>query len=284
MSGSSYDINGVAPFSPFVLNAGSSQNLQLVVVPASENSLMVSVKTSAGLPISGASVTLTGPNGYNQTFVSGQGYFDQTDWSHGATQPNIFSDPSAYASGSGVDTSTSTGTILLSWSIGPNPYGTNATGTLQSSIFDTGTTSNFYALNWSPSSQPVLTGQTPIHFQFATAPSSTGPWNFVGPDGTPTSYYSTPGTQISFPNGGNEFARYMLFMTTQTATVTPSINDISFTYTSGCVPPGQVLFQGLAGGSSYVLNISKSGYTTYTSSPFTVVSGWQNQTVQLTNG
>ena len=83
---SSYDINGITPFSPFVLNAGSTQNLQLVVVPASENSLMVSVQTSTGLPISGATVKLTGPSGYNQTYITGQGYFDQTDWSGGQTQ------------------------------------------------------------------------------------------------------------------------------------------------------------------------------------------------------
>jgi prepilin-type N-terminal cleavage/methylation domain-containing protein len=276
-SGSSYDINGITPFSPFVLNAGGTQNLQLVVVPAYENSLMVSVQTSAGLPISGATVKLTGPNGYNQTYITGQGYFDQTDWSHGATQSGIFSDPSAYASGSGVDTSTSSGNIILFSAGGAHPYNTSATATLQSSTFDTGTTSNFYALNWTPLSQY---SSTSVAFQFATSPSSTGPWNYLGPNGASNTYYTSPGTAISTMNNNAEYARYMAYLSTKIATVTPTVNDVSFTFTSNCAPPGQVIFQGLPTGS-YTLTVSKSGYTTYTSSAFNIVSGWQSKMVPL---
>jgi prepilin-type N-terminal cleavage/methylation domain-containing protein len=283
-SGSSYDINGITPFSPFVLNAGSTQNLQLVVVPAFENSLMVSVQTSTGLPISGATVKLTGPSNYIQTLLTGQGYFDQMDWSGGSGQ-NLFTPGSTeyYSTDNGnVDTKTasSSGNIILHW-YNSGPYNKNATGTLDSSTFDTSTTSNFYALNWSPSSQPVPAGTTPVNFQFATAPSSTGPWNFIGPDGTPNSYYKVPGTQISFPIGGNEFARYRLFMTTQTATVTPTVTDISFSYTAGCAPPGQVIFQGLTAGS-YTLTVSKSTYTTSISTvTINNGSGWQSKMVPL---
>jgi prepilin-type N-terminal cleavage/methylation domain-containing protein len=278
-SGSSYDINGITPFSPFVLNAGSTQNLQLVVVPASENSLMVSVQTSTGLPISGATVKLTGPSGYNQTYITGQGYFDQTDWSGPNTSQTFsYGTSNEYAQGSGVDTKTasSSGSILLFWG-GTPPYNTGATGTLESSTFDTGTTSNFYSLNWTPLSQY---SSTSVAFQFATSPSSTGPWNYLGPNGSGSAYYSSPGMQISSVNNNAEYARYKAYLTTKIATVTPSINDVSFTYTSGCLPPGQVIFQGLSTGSS-TLTVSKSGYTTYTSSAFNIVSGWQSKAVQL---
>lgn len=281
------DINGITPFSPFKLVPGSTQSVQLVVIPANENSLIVPVEDSGTkLPLSGATVELSNTEyggSYDQPMITGQGYFDQTDWSHGPNQQS-FSDPRAYASESGVDTSTSSGSIILFNDIF-DPYNTSATGTLDSSTFDTGTTSNFYALNWSPApgSQPTLAGPSPVMFQFATAPSTTpsGPWNFIGPDGTSGSYYTQPGQQISFPPGGDEFARYRLFMTTQTATVTPSVNDISFTYTSGCNPPGQVVFQGLSAGK-YALTVSKAGYSPQTVDPVTIIGGWQqSQTIQL---
>ena len=160
---------------------------------------------------------------------------------------------------------------------GTPPYNTGATGTLESSTFDTGTTSNFYSLNWTPLSQY---SSTSVAFQFATSPSSTGPWNYLGPNGSGSAYYSSPGMQISSVNNNAEYARYKAYLTTKIATVTPSINDVSFTYTSGCLPPGQVIFQGLSTGSS-TLTVSKSGYTTYTSSAFNIVSGWQSKAVQL---
>jgi hypothetical protein len=278
-----YDVAGINPPSPFALNPNNSQNVQFVVMPHNPNSLMVTVldNSSSKLPISGATVELSG-SGYDQTFITGQGYLSQTDWSHGANQSGIYVDQSAYANGSGVDTTTSSssGSILLHWLGGSIHYITNTTETLESSTFDTGTTSNFYALNWSPLNQPIPAGPMPVKFQFATAPSSTGPWNYIGPNGTSGNYYTVPGTQISFPNGGNEFARYKLYMTTQAATVTPSIADVSFAYTAGCASPGQVLFQGVPTGT-YTLTISKSSYTTNTNSGMVIGSGWQQKTVQL---
>jgi prepilin-type N-terminal cleavage/methylation domain-containing protein len=274
---SSYDINGITPFSPFVLNAGSTQNLQLVVVPASENSLLVTVEdgNNSNKPLSGANVQLT-KTGFSQTQITGQGYFYQTDWS-GGVGTNI---SNQYTQSSGVDTQTasSSGSILLHWNSIGSSYSTG-TGTLESSTFDTGTTSNFYALNWTPLSQY---SSTSIAFQFATSPSSTGPWNYIGPNGTANTYYSSPGMAISATNNNAEYARYLAYLSTQIATVTPSINDVSFTFTSGCIPPGQVLFQGLPSGS-YTLTISESGYKTQTIS-VPIVSGWQSKTIQLVSG
>lgn len=278
----SYDTNGITPFSPFVLSAGSTQNLQLVVLPTSGNSLLVTVEDgNTPKPLSGASVKLSGP-GFNQTQITGQGYFDQTDWSGGGgSQTFSYGASNYFYQSNGVDTQTasSSGSILLFWGGGSRPYNTGATGTLESSTFDTGTTSNFYSLNWVPSSQPALAGPTPVAFQFATSPSSTGPWNYVGPDGTTNTYFNAPGTAINSVSNNSEYAKYLAYLTTKTATATPSVSDVSFTYTSGCIPPGQVLFQGLPTGA-YTLTISESGYIT-ASSTFTIVTGWQSKTVQL---
>lgn len=276
----SYDAAGINPYSPFALNAGNAQDVQFVVVPKSGNSLLVSVTDSVtGLPLSGATVELSGQGGYDQTQITGQGYLSQTDWSGGSGQ-SAYSASSQYWADNGlVDTSASAGNILLRQTFGN--YTVAATATLESSTFDTGTTSNFYTFSWNPIGQPQLAGSIPVKFQFAASPTaSPASWNYVGPDGTANSYFTVPGASISPTQNGNEFVRYMAYLTTDTATVTPSVSDVSFAYTSGCIPPGQVLFQALTPGT-YTLTVSKSGYTTNANSALSVGSGWQNETVTI---
>lgn len=275
----SYDVTGINPYSPFALNAGNDQDVQFVVVPKNGNSLLVSVTDSTtGLPLSGATVELSAA-GYDQSQVTGQGYLSQTDWSGGSGQ-DLYSSTNKYWTDNGlVDVATSSGDIQLHQVFGS--YGTVATATLESSTFDTGTTSNFYTFSWNPIGQPLLAGTSPVKFQFATSPSSTpATWNYVGPDGSPNTYFTVPGASIDSSQNGNEFARYMAYLTTDTSTVTPSVSDVSFAYTSGCIPPGQVIFQNLTPGT-YTVTVSKSGYTTYTNNEVDVQSGWQNQNVTI---
>jgi hypothetical protein len=119
-----------------------------------------------------------------------------------------------------------------------------------------------------------------VKFQFATNPTSTSTtWTYLGPDGTPNSYFTVPGSAINSLSNGNEFARYLAYLTTNTATVTPMVSNVSFAYTSNCIPPGQAIFQGLSAGS-YTLTVSKMGYTSYSGS-VTIVNGWQQQTISL---
>ncbi len=284
-----YDVEGINPPSPFALNPNNSQNIQLVVVPKSGNSLMVSVADKVSkLPVSGATVELS--NGaYDQFQTTGVGYLSQTDWSHGPIQNGLYIDQSAYSStnSGGVDTATasSSGNIQLHWNAIGDPYNTTATGTLESSVFDTGTTSNFYTLSWKPASQALLTGPMPVKFQFATKPTSTSTFSwsdYLGPDGTHNTYFTVPGGAINGVSNNNEFSRYMAYLTTNTATVTPSVSDVTFSYTSGCIPPGQVLFQGLfTSANGYTISVGKPGYATTTISSVGISSGWQQQPVSI---
>jgi prepilin-type N-terminal cleavage/methylation domain-containing protein len=290
----SYDVEGINPPSPFALNPGNSQSVQLVVVPhtPNTNSLMVSVtdKSSSKLPISGATVELTGPNG-DQIQTTGVGYLAQTDWSGGSgSQMFGLNTSTKYYQSSGVDTQTasSSGNIQLHWNDFGGPYNTTATGTLESSTFDTGTTSNFYTLSWKPSNQPQLAGAMPVKFQFATKPTSTSTFSlsdYLGPNGTHNTYFTVPSGAINSISNNNEFARYMAYLTTNTATVTPSVSDIAFSYTSGCIPPGQVLFQGLSASiGGYTLSVGKPGYATTTISSVSISSagnGWQQKSVPI---
>lgn len=66
---------------------------------------------------------------------------------------------------------------------------TSTSGTLTSSIFDTGVSSGAQVngLTWT-GTKP---GTTIVRFQVATAQSSSGPWTYLGPDGTGTTFYGT---------------------------------------------------------------------------------------------
>ncbi len=267
----SYDLAGINPDSPFSLSPDTTQNIQLVMVPKNGNSLMVSViDSTTKLPVSGASVELV-KAGYGVTKITGQGYLDQIDWTNGPGQTDYI-DSSKYFDENGLlDTSTSSGDVLMKMIF--DAYSTNATGTLESSTFDTGTSSNFYTFSWLPLNQPAQTGQNSLKFQFATNASSTDPWTFLGPDGTTNTYYMTSGQPISVANNGKQYARYKAFFTTESATATPKLSSVNFVYTSGCIPPGQVIFQNLSTGN-YTLNITKAGYNN-ASVPVTINNGWQ---------
>lgn len=273
---SSYDVAGVTPLSPFGLNPNNSQNVQIIVVPKNSNSLMVTVTDSAtGLPLSGASVHLSG-SGVDQTYLTGQGYINQADWSNGSGQ-SFFTDTSKYYSDdANVDTSLA-GNVKLRSSFGAYP----AQGQIESSTFDTGSASNFFTLSWSPASQPANTGPNSLKFQLASNSilTATTTWNYVGPDGTGGSYYTVTDSPIAAIHSGDRYLRYFATLSTAVATATPTLSGVSFTYTSSCTPPGQVLFNSLAAGN-YSLSVSKSGYTAW-SGTVTVGSGWQNQTVPL---
>lgn len=273
-----YEIAGINPDSPFSLSPDSTKNIQLVVVPKNPKSLMISVVDSAsGLPISGATVELS-KSGYSNTKITGQGYLSQTDWSSGSGQELFVNESKYLIDNSFVDTSTSSGDVVLREFFGS--YDTNATGTLESSTFDTGTTSNYYSLSWLPNNQPLDSGSNSLKIQFATNSSSTDPvWSYFGPDGTANTYYTVPGASINSVGNDRQYARYKAFFTTESTTSTPKLSSIYFTYSSGCISPGQVLFQGLSNGT-YDITVTKSGYDLYSGS-VEITNNWQRLNVPI---
>jgi prepilin-type N-terminal cleavage/methylation domain-containing protein len=274
LNGSSYWLAGANPILPFAVLPNSTQNVQLVVTSDTPDILLVTVNDgNSGLPLSGATVSLTG-TGYSNTFVTGLGSISQTDWSGGAGQGSV-GNPSAYYSSDGnISVNSPVGDLTLN-----NILGSYApSGNLTSSTFDTGTTSNFSQITWDPLSQPPQTGSPNVQFQVASNNDNTT-WNFVGPDGTSGTYYDTTNNNISSSNANTRYFRYKVFLSTASTTYTPDISDVALTFTSGCIPPGQVVFTELPAGT-YSISVSKTGYTTYTGS-VTVGSSWQQTQVNL---
>jgi hypothetical protein len=151
-----------------------------------------------------------------------------------------------------------------------------SSGILESSAFDVGSISNFQKIYWNPVDQPVPSGTPNVRFQIATNDDG-GVWQFDGPDGTSGTYYTVGNQNIHSSNNAKRYLKYKLFLDTASTTTSPNISDVSFTFTSLCTPPGQVLFDGLPSGT-YNLNLSKTGYVTQDVS-IDVSSAWQSQSI-----
>ncbi len=153
-----------------------------------------------------------------------------------------------------------------------------SSATLTSSTFDTGTTSSFIGLTWNPESQGGNVGVDAVRFQLA-ANDDNATWDFVGPDGTAATYFTTSGTSVPAALQAKRYVRYKLYLQTADRKFTPGISDVSLGYTTGCTPPGQSFFPNLSA-TTYSVTITKAGYA-----PLTVdvdVNGNVQNTFSLT--
>lgn len=267
---SSYDLIGSNPLLQFTLSPNSSQDLQLVVAPKTEKTLLVTVKdSSTGLPLTDANVLLELGSTDIDEKTTGRGSFTQTDWSGTSGVETFISDSNDYFDSDGnIERDSPEGEIKLKYILGSYP----SSGYITSSTFDTGSASNFYDLVWSPTDQPVYSGENSVKFQVASNNDNLT-WNFVGPDGTSSSYYTLGNQTLSSVHNNNRYIRIRTFLSTENNAVSPNISDVSFTYTSSCTPPGQVVFQDLLSGE-YTVTVSKTGYNTSFLSA-DVSSSWQ---------
>lgn len=260
VNSATYRLSGVNPLLPVSVLPGAIQNVQLILNTKNPSQVLVTVKDSAtNLPISGATVTLTNTaTGISVSLETGRGFFNQSDWSGGNGQQAVGNLTQYDTSDGNVDTGNPVGELKLA-----NSFGTYApSGNVTSSIFDTGTVSNFSQISWSPTSQPPAVGANSVQFQLATAQTNTASttWNFVGPDGTAASFYSTSNTNIAGVHSGDRYFKYKAYMSTASTTFSPNIAEASITVTTSCTPPGQVLFSGLAAGT-YAITVNASGYS-----------------------
>ncbi len=275
LNDTNYDLVGMNPISPINLIPNSNQSVQLVVAPKNPKTVLITVKDSVtSLPLSDVNVTIAKSGFASTTKTTGQGFINQTDWSGGGGQATS-TDLSKYFSSDGnIEGSLPVGDVVLKKLFGY--YLTS--GNLTSSSFDTGSPSNFQKIEWKPVDQPVSVGSPNVRLQIATN-NDGGAWNFSGPDGTSATYYTLGNQNISSSNNSKQFLRYRLFLDTASTTATPNVSDISFTFTSSCTPPGQVLFSGLFSGT-YNIHLSKSGFVDQDLS-LDVSSAWQSLEVTL---
>jgi hypothetical protein len=99
-------------------------------------------------------------------------------------------------------------------------------GTLTSGIFDAnpyaGGTANWTTMSWNA----TVPDGTSLQFQVAGSNSVNGPFNFVGPDGTSGTFFTTSGASLAQFNG-LRYLKYEAFFATTDSTQTPTLNDVT---------------------------------------------------------
>ncbi len=268
------DLAGSISPIPLSLAPGSIQDVKIIAVPKNPDSLLVSViQGGTTLALAGATVELTQGTS-TQQLMTGRGFLRQSDWMGGSGQENLI-DQTAYESSDGnIETAHPTGEIKLKNDAGLFV----AAGDLTSSTFDAGSASFFYELEFSPTDQPESAGTSSVRLQFASNNDKLT-WDFKGPDGTASTYYTATDTNISEINNGNRYFRYKIYLSTASSTFTPDVGEVIVTFSSQCVPSGQVLFDGLTPGD-YMIDISKAGFQT-SDDAVNISSPWQKYEVTL---
>ncbi len=273
-----YDIIGAIPVQPISLLPDTTQPAQLVLGPKSTHALNLAVLDDAtSQPIANASVQVTFSSSFDETEITGVGSVRQTDWSGGGGQTDMVDNTKFFVDDGNLDTTGSLGDITLE-KVGQ--YYTNS-GWLESSTFDLGTEATYHNIIWEPISQPVETGDYPVKFQVATA--STTPqtsWDYLGPDGTASTYFTTSNFVLNDIHDGDRYMRYKIYLSTADNNFTPTLSDVSLTYTNSCTPPGQVYFPNLSN-VTYNYDITVAGYEDVSGT--VDVSGYTLEEVRLSS-
>ncbi len=104
-----------------------------------------------------------------------------------------------------------------------------ATGTLTSATIDLKYATST-RISWS-SSAHAQTGSDPVKFQVASN-NDNATWNYIGPDGTSGTYFTTSNTALPNSLNGKRYYRYRAYLTTANSSYTPTLSSVTFTYHS----------------------------------------------------
>jgi type II secretory pathway pseudopilin PulG len=260
LTGQSYVIRGTSPIQKIEVQPGSRQTFTMVLgTNTTANSLLVVVKDgSSGAALEGATVHLRKGGSTPQDYygITGGSVWAQNSWTGGSGQQFwSTSTPDAYfQDDANIDVNSAPTGVRLKKTSGH--YATS--GWIESSIFDTGTDlSNFTTIVWTPANQNP---STILEFQLASASDISGPWDYVGPDGTADTFYGVSGTNISTVHDGTRYFRYKAYFSTVDDRETPVLTSMQINYVSGCFTPGQVYFGDLTAGNNYDLTVTLPGY------------------------
>ena len=109
------------------------------------------------------------------------------------------------------------------------PSGFTSSGTFVSSTKDAnpaaGLTAAWGNLSWNATTPAGTT----LKLQVAASNDANGPFNFVGPDGSAATFFTTTGASLSQFNG-RRYLQYKVFMTTANSAVTPTLDDVTLCF------------------------------------------------------
>jgi hypothetical protein len=100
-----------------------------------------------------------------------------------------------------------------------------------------GLSTHWTTMSWNA----TVPANTTLKFQAAASNNPAGPFNFVGPDGTAATFFTTTPANFSQFNG-NRYFKYKAFLSTTDSTMTPTVNDVTvcFIDTSPTAAPANI--------------------------------------------
>jgi uncharacterized repeat protein (TIGR01451 family) len=179
------------------------------------------------------------------------------------TSPN--SNP--YASGQRVTSANSGGTWAADVTSGGRDLGFKvyvktgfaASGNLISSLKDSNPPVGFTTTWTTLSFNGATPAGTTLRFQVAASNSAIGPFNFVGPDGTSATFFTTSGASLG-QFTGLRYLEYKAYLSTTDSTATPTLNDVTVCYSVVPPPPPDLSITKSDGGAS----VAPGGTVAYT--------------------
>lgn len=118
----------------------------------------------------------------------------------------------------------------------------------------TGYTQTWTTLSWNA----TVPANTDVKFQVAASNSEFGPFNFVGPDTTAGTFFTTSGASLSQFNG-NRYLRYKAYLSSTDNNVTPTLDDVTVCF-AAVPPPPDLSMTKSDGGAS----VAPGGTVSYT--------------------
>jgi len=251
---------------------------------ATPPNLTLSVRnTSAGLPTgadlasvtipgttfaSGSTVLFTATFGSPATLTSGTQYaliLRPVSAPAGSGYFWIRSSPTTYANGSRVLSADSGGTWSADTTRDYNfktymQTGFAASGDLTSGAKDSNPTppsvTRWISLAWTA----TVPANTTLRFQIAASDNIAGPFNFIGPNGTAATFFTTSPSAINNLVAGR-YLKYKAFFTTTDPNVTPTVSDVTVCFNEGPTAAdglvsGRISDQNGAGLAGAVVNLS----------------------------
>jgi hypothetical protein len=139
---------------------------------------------------------------------------------------NTYANGALFTTANGGGAWTATANDLYFTTFVTTPFAYFANGNLVSGLKDSnpavGSIPHWGALSWTADTP----ASTTVRFQAAASNSASGPFNFVGPDGTAATFYTTSGASLSQFNG-LRYLKYKAYLSTSNNQVTPVIHDVT---------------------------------------------------------
>jgi kumamolisin len=161
---------------------------------------------------------------------------DRTAGSYAATRSNN----NQYSNGAFLISTNSGSTWSSQGSdLGFKTYVTTApvyatTGSLASSLKDANPTAtgtpHWTSLSWT-AAKPA---NTAVAFQLAASNSPSGPFSFVGPDGTSATFFTTSPASLPGASFAGRYLKYRALLSTTNTAVTPTLSDVTVCYDNTC--------------------------------------------------